>query len=546
MLRTSPTLFSGANTAPAASPPPPTVTVKPIPYFPSMGDIADIEDKVNCKLVPDSQFDQINQDIQIITSYRVEIEDDRFSKHDLGTKFNIVRKGGELHAVYELLGTGATGRVKAVQNLRSGKWRAMKIIPVAPQGRLSIEQRRVAEKHVQYALTEYENLILLGQSSKKEAIGKRDSAIKNPRNLPTLRKDKNEIQWNLFMDLAEGLPLNYLTDADTADNYALPTLFWLTIALDFIQVVKEFHKNEIHPMVHCDIKTDNFVYHLANKQMKMIDFARALLKNKEGYCQSDFRGSFIHWTPEIRRQWRDMLLKQGNGKKSIPVITYNDKTDIHALLIMLAEIFRLFEAPPEPQTNEEFEKYIKTFDPNVTHIVGKNHPLFIFNNRLDDPAIRQEVLDFLIKSTTGDPEQTPTIEAIAEFFEKIKAKCLLSSPKIKVGILDINQYLQCHKEEKQNLVSAIQSMNEIQLTDNASRTDFEYMQVKWELEQSGLHVVANNVYISPDKIKLQERIQSDYNAGKLKDCYEFHDTRQLLADYKPAKLQRSDAVSFQP
>jgi hypothetical protein len=533
------TLFGLPSISPASLT---DVTTKPIPFFPRKGNIADIKDKENCRLMTAADIESIKLGIRILKLSRPSIDDDRYPKRVLTTPWNIISKGEDLYAIYFKLGTGKTGRVWAVQNLRTGKWRASKILPVAPQGKLSTEQGNMALRRIHDVKLEYQTNILLGRSSQREPIGKRASSSKNPYRSPFLKPDKNEIQWSFLMDLAEGLPVDSVEGFNPQINLQLPTIFWVQMALDAIQALKDMHEHAHSPMLHCDLKPDNLVYHFAANKMTFIDLGRALplIRGKE--CQTTLRGSFTHWTSEIRMAWREALLKRAKNEAYHLTISVSEKTDTHAILIVLAEIFGLFEPPIDPQ-QEEFIKFLETFDPKKNYLVDKSHPLFACNTRITDPVMREEILDFLNNSTNGSME-TPTLDSIAEFFERIKLRCKAAGDKIKVGILNIQDYLQYTENDKENLISALQTIHEVQLVDTGIHTDYENMKIKWELEQAGIHIVMDKVHTGPGIEKLIAKTQQELNSGKLKDCHEFHQAAKLLADYVPPALVRSHATGI--
>ncbi|VVC75694.1 hypothetical protein AQUSIP_09840 [Aquicella siphonis] len=517
-----PTLFGSENKKSSAGLP--AVRVKPIPYFPSQGDIADITDAEHCALIPHTEVATILTNIENIRKSRIEREDDRYAKNMIGARFNIVQKDKEFYAIYRLLGKGASGRVKAVQNIRTGKWRAMKILPVAPQIITSEQEMLTALVKTQSAATEHKNLLLLGESTSQEPIGKRDSAVKNPFRLTSLRPDKNEIQWNMLMDLAEGVPVNYFTDKNTCAQYVLPTHYWLQIALDMIQALKDLHHHPAYPLLHCDIKPDNIIYDMARKRAKLIDVARSLPKDSKGICSGSVRGSFTHWTPAQRIQWRN--IKTG-GSVANDEMLFSESADIHALLITLAELFGLFEPPPNPKSSNDFLKFLNTFNPDTTYVVKKDHPLYQSNTRIGDQGMREKILDFLHESTSHPPESTPTLDAMTGFFTSMRIACLTFESRIKVGILDANHYLELKHEEKMKLCASLAAIQEVQLVDTAEHTDYEYMKIRWELQKMGINVVGTHVYIAREPTQLKEMIQVEYNSGRLKDSFEFHDVNAL-------------------
>lgn len=503
-----------------------TPTIKTIPYFPPNGDIADIADKENCALVPLTDIEVIAAKINLIHEQRPEHNDDRYSKHLLATRFNIVRKDKELYAIYHMLGKGSNGRVKAVQNIRTGKWRAMKIIPVAKQTFSSDQEVISALTKTESATTEYQNLVMLGETNSLELIGKRKSAIKNPLMLASLRPDKDEIQWNILMDLAEGIPLSHYCD-NTYGQAVLPTHCWLQIALDVIQALKELHQHPAHPMLHCDIKPDNIMYDLAGRRAKLIDKGFSLQLDNNEIQEAGIRGSFTHWTSLQRLQWKEFKLKRSSATEPVSnKMCFNKATDIHALVITLAELLGLFEPPKNPASGKEFKEFLNNLNPDITYIVTKDHPHYLTNQRITDENIREKILDYLQRAATASLSAMPTLDNLTEFFSSMQSASLLAENHSKIGILDVNEYLHLTSENKIKILEYLKSMHEVQLIATASHSDFEYMKVRWELQQAGIRAVGSQVYVGQNREQLMEKVRTDLNTARFINSFEIHDAHE--------------------
>lgn len=236
-----------------------------------------------------------------------EKRDGRYSKKYLNDQFGIdlgEKRGGilrikdkgndrySLYAVYKglKLGEGGFGKVKLIQNLRTGEIYALKVLKPTPHPELKA-----------YFASEANILSQLGRGDDRilEKIGsKHPMSIQKKYSIQKFIPGKE-----LFMVLKN-------------DTLNLAELF--NIAIQVIQRIKELHKANI---LHRDIKPENFIYDRLTKKIIVVDLGLSIEKHQKTH-RNPGAGTPGYQAPET--------LKDG---------TYGTASDVYALGCLLEDIF---------------------------------------------------------------------------------------------------------------------------------------------------------------------------------------------------------------
>ncbi|GEM_PF-5204494 len=277
----------------------------------------------------------------------------------------IKHSNGDLHAVYlgrkhgKHLGKGGFGKVKLAQNIKNGKWSALKVIK---------QKYRTSEVAEIEAANELNILKAVDQSA-GELI-------------------KRGTKHNFLMELINGATLdNYIKDD------RLPAIRKLDILLHIMQGVQALHN---YNLVHCDIKPNNSMYDFKNNKAVVIDVGLALEADNPDLHSP--RGTPGHTAPEI-----DWLMETP--------IQYTKKIDIFALGLLARETLILTSKKSSDLSNsfsedEELKKLIASMtdeDPAKRPELTDVMPKLI--------ALRKELLPVF-----------PSIKGIVDFNDFKKAK----------------------------------------------------------------------------------------------------------------------------
>lgn len=274
----------------------------------------------NQKLLSDEQITQLK------TALAHETEDRRYSKKYLSSLGIDINRGGILrlwdkssqeyilYATYKtylgksiILGEGAYGRIKLIQNLKTGEFLAIKIL------RQHIDEKENI-KHIEYAKQEsyYLNLFGLGEN----------------RVISKATFDNEYTKQSFILKLIPGLPLNTVL---LHKNLTIEER--LQISLSILYKVKEIHDKNF---LHRDIKLENILYDPITSQVTLIDFGLMCEANTKF---TEIVGTNTYLSPEAKK----------NGK-------YSYASDIFALHLVLTAILPLSKDIFLKEYTESFKK----------------------------------------------------------------------------------------------------------------------------------------------------------------------------------------------
>lgn len=269
-----------------------------IPFIPTQVDIADVG-RTNGRLIPQEQVADVKMRIAKIKS-----ADGRYSKKELNTPYSVTKINDQYFAIYKgeqhgkLLGKGAFGSVKLVQNIETGTWAVIKTI----RKKLDSDQ----ESHDRSI------------SREKESLQKAEHFIGH---VQRKSKKKDVMQDEIIMILAPGM-----TVSNIIKHHNMPAVKWLDLAIGMMQSAKKMHRNGL---IHRDIKPANMLAETTTNTVKLVDFGLARMMDPETKSYLGSRaGTAAYMAPEIKFE----------GKKARD---YNEATEVYALGITLIRIFKL-------------------------------------------------------------------------------------------------------------------------------------------------------------------------------------------------------------
>lgn len=504
------------------------VTVKsiPIPYVPVQVTPKDLYP--NHMLLTDEE---------IVRVKLANIEEGRHSKKSLDLNYGIVKVGGEHYAIYtggeKALGFGQFGRVKLAQKLEGedeGAWYALKV------------QQITAESGLHQALTEHEILIELKQSPRTPTPPRKPSSKGSPaalRRSPSRGKD----QYEMVINLAKGATLNKLMDKEGEwidklqtegkdEQPLISPVLRLQMAIDIIKEVESLIQ-EKHSL-HRDLKVQNIVYDLVHQVASLIDFGSAKAIDTKSNCEAnDLPGTTNYLAPELRTE---ALKAQRDGNE--PHYIYNEKTEVYALGIVIAELFSLYDyeaLPLVPSAKDPNKKIVNLPAMGNLNFIFKeldDNALFRFNiilkyddegNPFSTPQQRADIndlvtlLDLLHKMTAPEPGKRCSLRDAITALERIRNdyRACHKTEKISVGALNVDEYIKSDETNKGKLIEALQDYDEVWFIDTNTKQDLaDYIKLKNELEKKGF-VVGDQVFAGTDKDAMMKKLEKHLESRKI-------------------------------
>lgn len=271
-----------------------------------------------------------------------------------------------------------------------------------------------------------------------------------------IRNKKKQFRHNIIMELAPGIELFHLIKKEQH----LPLHRWINIILSMLHEVKKIHAQGI---LHCDIKPENFRVDLLTDTAKLIDFGMAI-ESETLSCQSKTpQGSRHYAAPEVFAKIN------------------NEKTEIYALGKTIAAALDL----------------IYKNDKGELVLIDESHSTYKINKKILDPDLRLIILNFLKTMTASQPDQRPTLANTLCFFtamQKNLQQCVHSS----VGLFDLREYAEIKQSPRNNLLSALQCVDEVILIDTYKETDaHQHLAIKNLLDEKNINVV-NKILHAPE------------------------------------------------
>ncbi len=424
-----------------------------IVYVPPKIDLGDLQD--NNKLLTEDQIKAIQS---------AQLSDGRHKKSELSQKlkleipFDVANVNGQYFAIYKGkkhrkdLGSGTFGTVKLAQDLKTGDWVALKVI----------KKSSLNDEYEVQALEDTRQKIGLYERSKHTEEGEKQ-------------------QTELFMTLAQGTRLGALGES----GRDIPAIKYMDVFINLLHATQELHKAGI---VHRDIKPDNIIFDIVNDEVKLIDFGLARKMEDCVYASSSYAGTKYYMAPEILP----------NRKLTDTKNYYSEKTDLYALAASMGDIL-----------GYEIDRKSNTFRLALSEDIldeqgGLSRPKIL------NPFVEAQVLALLNQMISVDPKQRPTMDEVIKGFNDIRSQHLDTFSKIvKVGYVDIDEYITATPQEKRAMLKVLSSVDQICLVDQHGKNQDQYVAIKQGLENAGFNVASSVVQYRDRNIDLAQAL-SEY------------------------------------
>jgi len=471
-----------------------------IPYLPRQVDLNDvIEVNGKLSLLSEDNIQKLRDKISGISPtsrYRFRKADLR--THNLPDIFSIIKIENKYYAVYKglkkkkALGYGTSGTAKIALDLQTFEWLCLKI---------QSESHQTPEGTIKHQ----PSIIRVSASNEYKML----EATGNGKNEFERQSPTKGYQFNIFTKLAKGNEL-YL-HCNHQQSHAHPDIQWLQMAIDICKTIKTLH--EKYKMLHCDIKTENFIYDAVTGEISIIDFG--FVRKISAPDPLEIIGTPGFVAPEI------LAKKQ-----------YSKKSDMYALGVTLLELFKLGSFTP----GMRFIPYVET---DLKYKQSK---------KIQNESARKEILKYMhARMMAPDPNQRPEINDVIEFLIAIQKKHLsLQARTISIGILNVEEYMNSSANEKAEMIAALRKTNKVVLTDNTNRGSKKYIALSREFKENGI-LIDTDVHISPDETEATVNVARHLESAASQAIYCYlHVTnkpfdRQRLENHKiktitPAKV----------
>lgn len=267
----------------------------------------------------------------------------------------------------------------------------------------------------------------------------------------------------------------------------------IAIAKNILNKTAGLHKDVKHikgeredkiPSAHRDIKADNLILNPTTHTVEFCDYGSVnrlkisdiKLTEEEydkrpttGEISDSLMGTALFTAPEIIQN------HQNNPTKNNRDIHYDEKTEVYALGMTLAEIFGLVEdAAPITIGNENFFRY---------KIVAN----------ADVPT---EISDFISSMVNDDPQKRPTVIESAIFFNSAMAEEGKKTG-LKTCVISIDDFLAFTQQNKKKFINTIkrEKINIVTLQGSDTTTYKNYYKARYELTKAGI------INVSPFMVK---------------------------------------------
>ncbi len=459
----------------------------PLPFIPLQVDISDIGENgmlLSAETI-EKVFTELNeQELQRHTdSHKILI---RHPKKSLSSckRYSILKDGDAIYAIYKgekhhkLLGRGSFGRVKLIQNLKTGEWGTYKIQPTPG----IIANQRYHQENQYNIEKEYNHLADLKQS----CIA--------PENRTSDKK--NELQHNFAMTFVRGKTILNIAQSQNTRYDVMPVTFWLRIIIEILRAADTLHTT--HRKLHRDFKPENMIYNPANNTVTIIDFGHMVNMSPDTDSYKGYlTGSPIFTDYPLRKAYRDENLSK---KTCMSIFPYSPKTELFSLAITIADLLQLLVIPVD----------FISFNPDESYIQDQDTLLFNSNTRIKNAALRLEMVNYLKQMTDHDPQKRPsTIEAMG-YFTMLYQQELTQQPPAEIVTIHMNDWVTLTSDAKKTTIEALAKNPQVWkvcLIDSSKRNNREYNTARRLFELAGIPVT-DYVLVNPAREQLNTQAKT--------------------------------------
>ncbi len=253
----------------------------------------------------------------------------------------------------------------------------------------------------------------------------------------------------MLIKLWRGLSLDTITDKKISQR--LPALYLLNLVINLLNELYHLHQTGI---LHCDIKLENVIHDFITHKNHLIDYGLSLKMNEKKEASDTLRGSRNYLPPEIRMQGHDMIH------------TYNTKTEMYSLGVLLSELFG----------------YVEMYD---------DHPpmeTFRMGQVIKNPTLDQSIYDFVGRMRSQSPNKRPSFEEAITFFTLQKMHLGPEDMQLRVGLVTADT-VDNMIESNSHPNTLLGNYSFVMLVDNKKRGPNEYMLLRHYLEKNNIFIL---------------------------------------------------------
>ncbi len=367
--------------------------VKKMLNIPLEVDLEDLQDKKNSRLFNEEAASDLEKVLSTLPAGRYSKETIREEIKKSGLDWPkewpvytmIKEQNGDLYAVYKgvkygkHLGQGSYGKVKLVQNIKTGSWEVVKVSNLKRYKKEDESYIRVENPNIR---AELELLLRAEHRLLKDIKVSHGNFI------------EAESKTYFIMDYANGENL----DSYLLNHQTLSPMSQLNIALQALERVQEVHEKGY---IHCDIKPENMRYDALNNKLTTLDYGLSLVMDEDNAAVSMHpRGTKPYRAPETDK----------NNEK----ILFSPAVDVYALGILLAELFGF--VPFRQVENKKL--YLNKHSPFKDNVI---------------------LTSLIKKMIDKNPEKRPSLDEVIIYFQELREEEASLSAKT-TGILNIADF----------------------------------------------------------------------------------------------------------
>lgn len=433
-----------------------------IPSIPLEVVVADLQS--NNKLFTDDEINQIRLVIKKNGRYR----DIKSAGEVVRLRYAVIVQDGKYFAVYSgkhSLGAGAFGKVKLVQELKSGEWFPMKVRKM----KVIDESDAVINKIThEIDMLKKLHLLIVTRMNHPVAFTRR-----------SIHKDCQ--QHYMLMKFARGMELFEFALEVREKERKVNSGQLLKIIIGAIQEVKNIHKKKI---LHRDIKLENFRVSFPDLQVKLVDYGLSVRASRGLKHRAEIACGTSGYIPD---DVFDSLI-------------YNEFSEVYSLGCAIGLMMGVAYMDDDDCVHMR----------NTSRISSFKGPTFD-----QEDVLYIHMYYFIEQMLDREPSQRPTIDRALSFFTTVLEQMPLARKTAKVGLLDINDYI-VWKESGVNISKMnemLKGVNQVWLVDSSNVADvLGVARIKHELESKHVQV-ADRVFAGVSVGMLAEMLSARYDAG---------------------------------
>ena len=365
---------------------------------------------------------------------------------------------GEKSKSSQNIGSGASGKVKVVQDLDTREWHALKIVD-APKNNRRYNFGDIREEAIKLTKAGVPAFFL-----KKEKYNHPDSKF------PSSRKGF------ILMEYIDGQPMSKL------DHLDRPDIWWLRLIINTLVSLKDIHGNGI---IHRDFKEDNvMVSPLLKAKARPIDVGHSNILTGENLNTFSIEiiktgSTYSHLAPELK-----------NTKHQFETVVFDKKTEVYAAAVTIWNMLKLGE--------------MKFFDSS-----NLNERSILANAKIKNTKLIAAIMLYLNQHMlNNEPAKRPSMQEAIDHFNTLLENYINENPEAltkKIGMLDIGEFQKLSEKNKKKMIENLKSFDVVWTIDQYKKQDKNnnYITFRQELCAAGV-MLSDKIFSSNGIMKLDE------------------------------------------